>query len=248
MFVGTTVMQSSTSVCRDCHRWSLTICAQALEGARAAHVARKGDRTPGGVHRRSRSDNWAEMPGAGGSGSDSQRERRLRQRQREGGGGASASSGSVGRGGATGSGSGADPATTRAGAGGGGGGSRGTPVPADRQGAPKRRAAPTPGHHQPPGQWRAEDAEDWIARGVSAETIPSITDVLAVTHDRRWPSTIRRMGGWTCVVVPCFASLADEMEQHLVAVGAVAPGGGAPPEEAHPAVVEDSDSFTSESD
>ena len=186
------------------------------------------------------------MTGAGGGGSDAQRARRSRQRRRGGEAPASASITSVSRSGAAASAGGDGSASARAAGRGGGVGGRGSSVSADRRGTPKRRAAPTPGHHQPPGQWMAEDSLDWLSRGVSAATIPTVTEALAVAHQRRWPAVIRRMGGWTCVVVPCFADLADEIDQTLLAAGAVAPSRSAP-EDTHPGAADESDSSHSDS-
>ena len=84
--------------------------------------------------------------------------------------------------------------------------------------AAKRRAAPADD-----GTWRAEDFDDWVARGVESATIPYVEEVIQVAHDRRWPCSVRRLEGWTCVVVPVYADLADAIEQNLSALGAVAP-------------------------
>ena len=128
---------------------------------------------------------------------------------------------------------------------------------------PQRRPRPADD-----GRWRAEDSDDWIARGVRPGSIPFLDEVLEVAHARQWPATVRRYDEWTCVVVPCFTDLANAMEQHLIANGAVAPGasasagGGADrtdpvtvvedspaPEEQHPSPrgLEDDESFEQES-
>ena len=101
--------------------------------------------------------------------------------------------------------------------------------------------------------WRAEDNEDWASRGVTRDSVPYVEEVLAVAHSHCWPATVRRMEGCTTVVFPVFEDLADAMEQHLFAIGAVAPdpapefwgstidaaggpvtGGSYPPEALHP--------------
>ena len=113
---------------------------------------------------------------------------------------------------------------------------------------PKRRAASRPDD----GTRREEDLEDWVPE------VPYIEEVMQLIHILRWPGVVQRIDGWTCVVVPCYADLADALEHNLLALGAVAPAsepgagagadrgagaptraGAAPPEETHPALAED---------
>ena len=111
---------------------------------------------------------------------------------------------------------------------------------------------PPPTPHSDLGSRREEDLEDWVPE------VPYIEEVMQVLHILRWPGFVQRIDGWTCVVVPVYADVADALEQNLHALGAVAPAsepgagagadrgagaptraGAAPPEETHPAVAED---------
>ena len=47
----------------------------------------------------------------------------------------------------------------------------------------------------------AEDADDWIGRGVSSETVPYIDAVLQMCDEMEWPTSTRWVGDWCCVVV-----------------------------------------------
>ena len=73
------------------------------------------------------------------------------------------------------------------------------------------------------GLWRSETDEDWVARGVSAETVPRIDQVIRLAHRHRWPLRVVEEDGWTCVLIPCFTDLPDAMERILRANEAVAP-------------------------
>ena len=73
---------------------------------------------------------------------------------------------------------------------------------------------------------RARDVEDvghpldegwaqWMERGVDASTIPELATAIRTVHRRRWPMRVREIAGWTCVVVQCFADLADALGRLL---------------------------------
>ena len=79
------------------------------------------------------------------------------------------------------------------------------------------------------GHFLDEDFRDWTDRGVDAGTIPYLYDVIRLAHSHRWPLRVLEVGGWNCVVLPCYADLAGALEQVLDA--AVAPTS---PESDHP--------------
>ena len=115
-----------------------------------------------------------------------------------------------------------------------------------------RRSGSDPPPRSDLGSRREEDFED------SVPEVPYIEEVMQLIHILRWPGVVQRIDGWTCVVVPVYADVADALEHNLHALGAVAPasepgagagadrGAGAPtradaalPEETHPALAED---------
>ena len=115
------------------------------------------------------------MPGAGGGGADRQRSRR----QRDAANAAPASAGSAMEVGFA--------ATASA-------GSRGLVVRARA----KAKAAPETFPRAPDD---AEGADDWIRRGVSADTVPYREEVLEMALRMHWPTRTRRVEDWCCVVV-----------------------------------------------
>ena len=119
------------------------------------------------------------MPGAGGAGSDRQRSRR----QRHAANAAPASAGSAMEGGS--------PEGSAATA------SAGSQVLVVRARA-KAKAAPQTFPRAPDD---AEDADDWIRRGVSSETVPYIGEVLRMAEGMQWPTSKRWVEDWCCVVV-----------------------------------------------
>ena len=76
------------------------------------------------------------------------------------------------------------------------------------------------------GLWRNEDEDEWLARGVSASTVPRVEAVIRLAHRHRWPLRVVDEDGWTCVLIPCFTDLADGMERILQAVAGAEPGSG----------------------
>ena len=119
------------------------------------------------------------MPGAGGGGSDRQRSRR----QRHAANAEPAAAGSAMEGGST-----EGSAATA---------SAGSPVLVGRARA-KAKAAPQTFPRAPDD---AEDAADWIGRGVSSETVPYLDEVLQMARSMQWPTSTSRVEDWCCVVV-----------------------------------------------